>query len=263
MRYALKGMGQKTVLVIPACCWTVIAGAAPRTSLGVPLLHSPFAAAAATATGVKHALLAKGDVETQVMVWAGDGSTYDIGLQAWSGAADRGEDLLYVCYDNEAYMNTGIQRSGSTPPGAWTMTTPAAAGNPRPKKDVDAIALAHKPAYFATATPAFSEDMVRKFAKARTIKGFRFIRILAPCPPGWKYEPEDTVELSRLAVQTGIFPLYEIEGGKTKVSVRPAALKPVGAFLAPQGRFKRMSEDLRAALQTNVDRRWKELLEAS
>ncbi|MBI4371413.1 MAG: pyruvate synthase subunit beta [Elusimicrobia bacterium] len=256
MRYALKGLGPKTILVVPACCWTVIAGSAPRSSVGVPLLHSPFAAAAATATGVKQALVQKGDLETQVMVWAGDGSTYDIGLQAWSGAADRGEDILYACYDNEAYMNTGIQRSGATPRGAWTMTTPDAPGSQRPPKDIGAIVRAHRPAYFATATPAFSEDMVRKFQKARAIKGFRFIHVLSPCPPGWKYDPGETVSLSRLAVQTGIFPLYEVEDERLRLNMRPAKLKPVEEFLAPQGRFKKLTPDQRRAIQQDVERRW-------
>ncbi len=261
MRYALKGLGPQTALVIPACCWTVIAGQAPRTSLGVPLLHSPFASAAATATGVKHALLQKGDAQTNVMVWAGDGSTYDIGLQAWSGAADRNEDIIYSCYDNEAYMNTGIQRSGATPFGAWTMTTPGTSGSLRPKKDIDAIVRAHGAAYFATATPAYAEDMVRKFQKAKTIKGFRFMHILAPCPPGWKSDPDETIELSKLAVQTGVFPLYEVENGKVKVNMRPAKLKPVEEFLAPQGRFKRLDAGQREQIQKHVEARWRALLE--
>ena len=260
MRFALKGLGKDTVVVIPACCWTVLAGSGQRATLGVPVLHSPFAGAAAAATGVKHALLAKGDEKTQVMVWAGDGSTYDIGLQAWSGAADRNEDILYACYDNEAYMNTGIQRSGATPLGAWTMTTPAAEGSPRPKKDVDAVARAHGVPYFATATPGYPEDMVRKFAKARTIKGFRFIHVLSPCPPGWKSDPDKTVALSKLAVQTGVFPLYEVQDGRVKLNVRPAKLRPVDDLLAPQGRFRKLEAAQRAALQSRVDARWSALL---
>lgn len=256
MRYALKGLGPKTVMVLPACCWTVLAGPTPRSALGVPVLHAPFASAAAAASGVKAGLLARGDAETTVVAWAGDGGTYDIGLQALSGAADRDEDILYVCYDNEAYMNTGIQRSGGTPDGAWTMTTPAREGSPRPKKDIDAIMEAHHIPYFATATPAYAEDMVRKFQKARTVKGFRFIRVLAPCPPGWKYDSERTVKLSRLAVQTGIFALYEVEGGRFKLNVNVAARRPVGEFLAGQGRYKGMTPEHAAALQAQVDARW-------
>jgi pyruvate/2-oxoacid:ferredoxin oxidoreductase beta subunit len=254
MRYALKGLGQRTAMVVPACCWTVIAGPAPTSSINLPFLHSPFAAAAATATGVKAGLVSRGDRETTVVAWGGDGGTFDIGIQALSGAADRNEDILYVCYDNEAYMNTGVQRSGGTPAGAWTMSTPG--GAVRPKKDLDAIMLAHYIPYFATATPAYPEDMVRKFAKARTIKGFRFIHIISPCPPGWKSDPMDSVKLSRLAVQTGLFRLYEVEDGKYKLNVPVAKRKPVDEYLKGQGRFKSLSAEDRAALQCRIDALW-------
>jgi pyruvate/2-oxoacid:ferredoxin oxidoreductase beta subunit len=256
MRYALKGLGAKAVMVVPACCWTVISGPAPTSSVDLPLLHSPFAAAAATATGVKAGLVARGDLDTTVVAWAGDGGTFDIGLQALSGAADRNEDILYVCYDNEAYMNTGVQRSGGTPAGAWTMSTPGAGGSARPKKDLDAIVLAHHIPYFATATPAYPEDMVRKFAKAGAIKGFRFIHILSPCPPGWKSDPMDTVKLSRLAVQTGLFRLYEVEYGATRLNMPVAKRKPVEEYLKAQGRFKNIPAAEVADLQRRVDQCW-------
>jgi len=256
MRYALKGLGKETVVVLPACCWTVLSGAAPRCSIGVPLLHAPFAAAAAAASGVKAGLVARGEVNTTVMAWAGDGGTYDIGIQALSGAADRNEDIIYCCYDNEAYMNTGIQRSGGTPRGAWTMTTPGKLGSERPKKDLDAIMEAHSIPYIATATPAYPEDMVRKFAKAKTIKGFRFIHVLSPCPPGWKYDTDDTVRLSRLAVQTGMFALYEIENGRFKLNMNPAKRKPVGEYLKPQGRFRGLKPEAETTIQAEVDARW-------
>lgn len=257
MRYALKGLGSRTVMVLPACCWTVLAGPTPRSALGVPVLHAPFASAAAAASGVKAGLVARGDTETMVVAWAGDGGTYDIGIQALSGAADRDEDILYVCYDNEAYMNTGIQRSGGTPDGAWTMTTPGKEGSLRPKKDIDAIMEAHHIRYFATATPAYAEDLVRKFQKARTVKGFRFIHIMAPCPPGWKYDSEKTVQYSRLSVQTGLFALYEVEEGRFKLNMNVAARKPVGEFLKGQGRYKTMTPEHVAALQAQVDARWR------
>ncbi|MFI5362761.1 MAG: thiamine pyrophosphate-dependent enzyme [Elusimicrobiota bacterium] len=256
MRYALKGLGPQTVMVVPACCWTVISGAAPKSSINLPLLHSPFAAAAATATGVKAGLVSRGDRATTVVAWAGDGGTFDIGLQALSGAADRNEDILYVCYDNEAYMNTGVQRSGGTPEGAWTMSTPGASGSARPKKDLDAIVLAHHIPYFATATPAYAEDMVRKFAKARAVKGFRFIHVLSPCPPGWKSDPMDTVKLSRLSVQTGLFRLYEVDHGAFRLSVPVSRRRPVDEYLQAQGRFRSMSAEQRAALQRAVDEAW-------
>ncbi|MBI4349102.1 MAG: pyruvate synthase subunit beta [Elusimicrobia bacterium] len=253
MRYALKGLGRETIVVIPACCWTVLAGASKRSTLGVPVLHAPFAGAAATATGVKHGLLARGDETTLVMAWAGDGGTYDIGIQALSGAADRDEDILYVCYDNEAYMNTGIQRSGGTPRGAWTMTTPA--GAERPKKDLEAILEAHHIPYLATVTPAFAEDMVRKFKKARGIRGFRFIRVLSPCPPGWKYDPEQTVRYSRLAVATGLFPLYEVEEGRLRLNRPLTPRKPVAEYIQGQGRYRRLTAEAIAAIQAEIDAR--------
>jgi len=255
MRYALKGLGPKTALVVPACCWTILAGQGDKSSVGVPVIHCAFAAAAAAATGVKAGLMARGDTETVVVAWAGDGGTIDIGLQALSGAADRNEDILYVCYDNEAYMNTGIQRSGGTPRSAWTMTTPD--GSERPKKDIDAIVRAHHIPYQATATPAYAEDMVRKFKKAREIKGFRFLHILAPCPPGWKFGPEDTVRLSRLAVQTGLFPLYEVENGDFRLNVPVAKRRPVGEFLESQGRFRGLTPEAEAGIQAEVDERWR------
>ncbi|TPW21264.1 MAG: pyruvate ferredoxin oxidoreductase, beta subunit [Elusimicrobia bacterium] len=258
MRYALKGLGKETVLVIPACCWTILAGPVPMTSLDVNVVHSPFACAAAVACGVKHGLVSRGDEGTCVVAWAGDGGTFDIGLQALSGAADRDEDILYVCYDNEAYMNTGIQRSGGTPRGAWTMTTPGPNGAERPKKDLDAVIAAHRPRYQATATPAYAEDMVRKFRKARSVKGFRFIRILAPCPPGWKYESGDTVALSRLAVQTGMFPLWESEEGRFRLNLSPSKRKPVGEFLRRQARFRRLTAEDEAAIQAQVDAAWED-----
>ncbi|MEK7389017.1 MAG: thiamine pyrophosphate-dependent enzyme [Elusimicrobiota bacterium] len=256
MRYALKGLGANTVIVIPACCWTILAGPAPLSSLGLPVLHSPFASAAAAACGVKAGLRSRGDVETQVVAWAGDGGTFDIGLQALSGVADRNEDILYVCYDNEAYMNTGVQRSGGTPQGAWTMSTPGASGSTRPKKDLDAIILAHHPVYFATATPAYAEDMVLKFTKARAIKGFRFIHILSPCPPGWKSDPKDSARLSRLAVQTGLLRLYEVEDGRMRLNMPLSKRKPVEDFLRAQGRYKGMGTAQIADLQRRVDEAW-------
>jgi pyruvate/2-oxoacid:ferredoxin oxidoreductase beta subunit len=257
MRYALKGLGKETVLVTPACCWTILAGPAPRLAVGVPLVHTPFATAAATASGVKAGLVAKGDEKTQVVVWAGDGGTFDIGLQALSGAADRNENILYVCYDNEAYMNTGIQRSGGTPQRAWTMTTQGKEGAERPKKDLDSIMEAHHVPYIATVTPGYPEDMVRKFKKAREIEGFRFIRVLSPCPPGWKHDSGDTIELSKLAVQTGAFALYEIENGVFKLNMKPGKRKPVDEYLSRQGRFRHLTQGDRREVQDEVDAAWR------
>ena len=222
MRFALKALGPKTALVIPACCWSVIDGPFPHTSLRVPIFHTAFEAAASTASGLKAGLEMRGDTETVVLAWAGDGGTFDIGIQALSGAAERNEDMIYCCYDNEAYMNTGIQRSSSTPVGAWTTTTPVAHYKKRPKKKMIDIMAAHSIPYIATASVAYPQDLIAKFRKAREIEGTRFIHVFAPCPTGWKSEAEDSVELVRMAVASGLFPLYEVFDGATwKINVEP------------------------------------------
>ncbi len=263
MRYVLKALGPKTIVCIPACCWAVIDGPFPHSSLGVPIFHCAFETAASTAAGVKAGLEITGDTETTVLAWAGDGGTFDIGLQALSGAAERNDDIIYVCYDNEAYMNTGIQRSSATPYGAWTTTTPVKHFKNRPKKDIDAIMAAHRIPYLATASVAFPEDMFKKAKKAKEIKGTRFLHIYAPCPSGWKSRPEDTVKLARLAVQTGIFPLYEIEDGeRTTISIKVKERKPINEYLRLQGRFRHLKDPDIAAMQAEVDRKNERLLKS-
>lgn len=261
MRYTLKALGNDTILTFPACCWSVIDGPFPYTSLKVPLLHMAFEATGATASGIKAALEIKGNTETTVVGWAGDGGTFDIGLQALSGAAERNEDFIYICYDNEAYMNTGIQRSGATPWGAWTATTPEENFNNIFKKNIEEILAAHRIPYIATASVAYPEDLVKKTKKAKGIKGFRFIHIFAPCPPGWKTRSEDTVKLARLAVQTTVFPLYEIENSeKYTINIVIRNRKPVNEYLELQGRFKHLKENHINFLQENIDRNWERLL---
>jgi len=262
MRYALKALGKKTILVIPACCWSIIAGAFPYSSLKVPIFHTAFETGGSTASGIKAALEVQGDTETQVVTWAGDGGTFDIGLQALSGAVERNEDFIYVCYDNEAYMNTGIQRSSATPWGAWTTTTPLRHPKERPKKDIVAIMAAHRIPYTATATVAYPEDLISKFQKAKGIRGAKFIHILAPCPTGWRSEPAHTIKLSRLAVQTKVFPLYEVENGrKWTITVWPKRFLPVREYLKLQGRFAHLTEEDIQVIQENVDRAWEDLVE--
>ena len=263
MRYVLKALGLKTIVCIPACCWAVIDGPFPHSSLSVPIFHCAFETAASTAAGVKAGLEITGDTETTVMAWAGDGGTFDIGLQALSGAAERNDDIIYVCYDNEAYMNTGIQRSSATPYGAWTTTTPVKHFKNRPKKDIDAIMAAHRIPYLATASVAYPEDMFKKAKKAKETKGTRFLHIYAPCPSGWKSRPEDTVKLARLAVQTGIFPLYEIEDGeRTTISIKVKERKPINDYLRLQGRFRHLKEQDIADMQAEVDRKNERLLKS-
>jgi pyruvate ferredoxin oxidoreductase beta subunit len=239
LRYVLKAAGHDSVLVVPACCTSVIQGAYPNTAMNVPVYNVAFASAAACASGMSEAFLEMGK-KTHVIVYAGDGGTLDIGIQSMSGAFERGTDFLYICYDNEAYGNTGMQRSGATPLGAKTTTTPT--GKTVEKKDIDAIVAAHHLEYMATACSAYPQDIYKKVTKALTFRGPTFIHILAPCPPGWRYPTEKTIEMGKLAVKSGMWVLYEREHGKLTISApSKAAMKkplPLEDYLAPQGRFK-------------------------
>ena len=407
MRYALKALGKDTIVVIPACCWTVLEGEFPYTSLRVPLLHTAFETAASASSGVRAALKARGKDDVTVMAWAGDGGTFDIGMQALSGAVERNEDFIYVCYDNEGYMNclsesslvmtkqglkkiteiktgdevyafdqstyqpvlkkctgvfdngirdvyelqtlhhsikatgnhpflilqrngrgkantliwktleelrvgdevvvlknmdegqsckfdfskiksidyvgkeqtfdlrvedehnfiadgivvhnTGIQRSSSTPYGAWTTTTPVDAFEKAHKKNMVDIMVAHGIPYTATACIAYPEDLIRKMKKAKEIRGAKFIHILAPCPSGWRFASHETVKLARLAVETNIFPLYEVEYGEYTISRKPRK-KPARDYLALQGRFRHLTDEVAAEIQAKVDENWEKLL---
>jgi pyruvate ferredoxin oxidoreductase beta subunit/2-oxoisovalerate ferredoxin oxidoreductase beta subunit len=260
MRLALQALGRDTVFVIPACCAAVVDGAFPYSSMGVPMLHTAFETGASVATGVRASLDAQGQHETTVVVWAGDGGTFDIGFQALSAAAERNENLLYVCYDNEAYMNTGAQRSSATPAGAWTTTTPAVSPKGRPKKDILAILAAHRIPYAATASIAFPEDLMAKVTKAKQIHGLRFLHILAPCPSGWKYEPDLTIRLARLAVESCVFPLVEIEAeAGLRLTYDPTRSRPVAEYLKLQGRFSHLDSETMAAIQRDVEREWADL----
>ncbi len=261
MRYLLKGLGERTVLSIPACCWAVMPGYYPSHCLKVPMVYSAFEATGASISGIRAALDVRGDQDVTVVGFAGDGGTVDIGLQALSGAAERETDAIYVMYDNEAYMNTGIQRSGSTPWGAWTTTTPVGSRGEfkrEPKKDIMAIMRAHGVPYAATVSVSHPEDFVKKARKARDVKGFRFIHALSPCPPGWRLDPMKTVEAARLAVNTNIFPLYEIDRGRLRITRKGKGL-PVSEYLSTQGRFTHLTDDQVKEIQSGVDRAWSAL----
>ncbi|HDG98830.1 MAG TPA: 3-methyl-2-oxobutanoate dehydrogenase subunit beta [Desulfobacterales bacterium] len=260
MKLALKALGERTVVVIPACCWSIIIGVYPHSTLRVPVIHVPFETAAVAASGVRAGLDIRGESNVTVMAWAGDGGTFDIGLQSLSGAAERNEDILYACYDNEAYMNTGIQRSSATPVGAWTTTTPTGSLKQEPKKDIVSILLAHGIPYVATASVAYPDDFVNKFKKAKEIKGTRFIHILSPCPPGWRIDSSKSIKVARMATQSRIFPLYEVEAGRLSITVKPEKTLPVRDYLMSQGRFSQMSEDMVSQVQAHAERRWKDLL---
>ena len=260
MRFALKALGEKTVIVLPACCWGVIAGSHPQTALKVPILHSAFAAGGATASGLKAALDMKGDTETTVVAWAGDGGTFDIGFQSLSGAVERNEDFIYVCYDNEAYMNTGVQRSSATPFGTRTTTTPGDDWKKSRKKNMVEALSAHRIPYAATASIAFPEDMIEKFKKAKSLKGgARFIHIFASCPTGWRIPSEMSVKIARLAVQCNLFPLYEVENG-TRYTLNYMGDRPVKDYLVPQGRFAHLAEEDIDTIQMMVNEDWELLL---
>jgi pyruvate/2-oxoacid:ferredoxin oxidoreductase beta subunit len=261
MRYALKALGKNVIMDFPACCWSVIDGPFPYSSVSVPLLHMAFETAAATASGIRAALKILEKEDTKVVAWAGDGGTFDIGFQALSGAAERNEDIIYVCYDNEAYMNTGIQRSAATPYGAWTTTTPVKHFKKLPKKNIVEILAAHRIPYIANLNVAYPEDFIKKFKKAISIKGMKFLHIFSPCPPGWKMKPDDTIKVARLAVQTRVFPLYEVENGlKYTLNVKVNKPKPVIEYLKLQGRFKHLTEEQVAFIQENVDNEWNLLM---
>ena len=260
MKFALKALGKKTMVVIPACCWGVIAGPYPQTSLKVPILQTAFATAGATASGLRAALDIKGDKETVVMAWAGDGGTFDIGIQALSGAAERNEDFIYVCYDNEAYMNTGVQRSSATPFGTQTTTTPGQGWKKNRKKNIIEILAAHRIPYAATANIAFPEDMVRKFKKAKQIKGgIRFLHVFASCPTGWRVPSEMSVKVARLAVQSKVFPLYEVKNG-VDYTLNVKSDRPVADYLNIQGRFKHLTNDEVRQIQEIDDEDWERLM---
>ncbi len=253
MKFALKALGEKTMLVIPACCWAVIAGPHPQTSLKVPILHTAFETTAAAASGLRAALDMKGDTETTVVGWAGDGGTFDIGFQALSGAIERNEDFVYVCYDNEAYMNTGVQRSSSTPYGTRTTTTPGDGWKNTRKKNIVEVMAAHRIPYAATASIAYPDDMIRKFKKAKKMKGgSRFIHVFASCPTGWRLPSELSVSAARLAVQTNMFPLYEVEDGR-HYTVNYKGTRPVKEYLMQQGRFRHLTEENIEKIQEIVD----------
>lgn len=262
-KIALKVSGKDTIVVNATGCAEVSTTLYPLTSWKVPWIHLAFENAAATASGVRaayNAMRKKGltDKDVNVIVFAGDGGTADIGLQALSGALERGDKFLYICYDNEAYMNTGIQRSGATPFGAWTTTTPLGAklsGREVFKKDLIGIAIAHNIKYAATAVPSYPFDLANKIEKGLKVNGPAFLHVLIPCTTGWRFDPSLTIKIGKLAVQTGLWPLYEYENGTFRVTVPIPRRKPVIEYLKLQGRFKHLLDkpELIAQIQKYAD----------
>ncbi len=258
MRLVLKALGEKTIVVIIPSCVGVISAAYPNSTLTVPCFHSAFEIAAPTAAGIACALKIKGEEDTTVLAFAGDGGTFDIGLQSLSGAADRNDDFVYVCLDNEAYMNTGIQSSSATPQNAWTMTTPG--GRQGKKKQFMEIIAAHRMPYAATASIGYPQDLMEKVKKARGIKGTRFIHTLTPCPTGWRMPENLTAKSAMLAVETNLFPLYEIiDGTEYRITHDPKGL-PVTEYLKIQGRYRHLNEEAIEGIQREADGQWERLL---
>ncbi|NVM52248.1 MAG: pyruvate synthase subunit beta [Candidatus Helarchaeota archaeon] len=262
-RFVLKALGNRTIACTPASCSTVHAGMYPVSSLQIPMLNTAFESTAAALSGIRAALDILGKEDINVLGWAGDGGTVDIGIQALSGAAERETDMIYVCYDNEAYMNTGVQRSGSTPYGAFTTTTPT--GKRQKRKNMPAILVAHGVPYVATANPSYPIDLYQKFKKAKDeFKGnTRYIHIIAPCPPGWGFHTKDMIKLGRLATECGIWPLYEFIEGKlvlskiTREQVEgKKKRKPVKEYFLAQTRFRTLTDEDTSKIQSDIDKQF-------
>ena len=264
-RHLLKALGEKTIMTIPASCLCVLHGLYPMTPVTVPCLNTTFASTAASAAGIVAGLKSLNKTDITVVAMAGDGSTYDMGIQALSGAAERNTDFIFVCYDNEGYMNTGTQRSSATPAGAITTTTPILTKQ-GPKKDFIKIMEAHDLPYLSTSSPAYPLDLHKKFVKAKNIQGPRYMHIHSPCPPGWIYPPKDTIRIGKQAVETGMDILFEIENGELRLTGRSKALAksgkraPVSDYVKQQGRFNKISPENLESLQNRVDKRWNDYI---
>ena len=272
IRQVLSVAGKDTVVGFATGCMEVVSTIFPYTAWEVPFLHVAFENVAAAISGVEtayRALKKKGKIKKKInfIAFGGDGGTYDIGLQALSGAMERGHDMLYICYDNGAYMNTGIQRSSATPFGAHTTTSPAGKkipGKMQWRKDLTEIIASHGVPYVAQASPGYYQDLMQKVDKALSIEGPAFIDVLSPCPLGWYYPTKDTIKVAKLAVETKYWPLYEVENGVHRVTVKPRKFKPVEHWLKMQGRFRHLFKEenkwMIEHIQKEVDRRWEKLL---
>ena len=257
IRIIVNTVGPDAIAVVPPSCGAIICGGYPNSSLSIPSFHTTLEAAAASASGVKRSLVAQGKPDTTVICLAGDGGTYDIGFQALSSAVERNEDILYVCFDNEGYMNTGGQKSSSTPLQAATGSTPA--GKLSPKKNLVEILAAHNIPYVATASAGHSDDFVRKVEKAKNIRGTKVLIVLIPCLAGWGVADDSGIKVTRLAVESGVFPLYEVENGVKYTLNHTVKTLPVEAYLSVQKRYRHLSDEDIAAIQSGVDHDWARL----
>jgi pyruvate ferredoxin oxidoreductase beta subunit len=266
LRIVFKALGKKTVMVVPACCTAVIESLYPNTSFGIPVMNIAFEAAAAGASGVEAAFRKQGKDDINVVAWAGDGGTYDIGIQALSGALERQTNFIYICYNNQIYSNTGVQRSGATPYGAWTTTT--VKGKTEFRKEMGEIIQAHHIPYSCQACISYPEDLYNKLIKAKSIKGSKYVEIMAPCPPGWRFGMERTVDMGIMAVETGAWALYECENdvvtfnGKSKLILeKKIERKSIEDWIKQQGRFSHLfkpTKDVKRikAIEDHIDQVW-------
>jgi pyruvate ferredoxin oxidoreductase beta subunit len=269
VRLVAKALGNNVVVCAATGCMEIVSSPLPYTSWRVPWLHVAFENTGATLSGAEagfRALIRKGkltDKGTVFLGMGGDGATADIGLQALSGAFERGHNFVYVCYDNEAYMNTGIQRSSSTPFGAATTTSPAGKAKPVGqvtwKKNMPRIAVAHNIPYVATACSSYPLDLIQKIEKAAAKHGPAYVHILSVCPTGWRIPPDRAIWIGRLAVETGVFPLYEVEDGKYKITHQVDELRPVEDYLKPQGRFRHLTPEMIETIQKRVRQDYNDL----
>ena len=258
LRLFSKAMGGNMIMVIPPGC-TPVTVMSPKFNAGFTVFVSLFGSTAVFASGLKTALTIRGENDTHVVGWGGDGATFDIGLLVLSGAAERNDDIIYVCCDNEAYQNTGNQRSSATPWGGITSTNPLPAPKAERKKDIMSVMAAHCIPYAATVTPAFPDDLMEKVKKAKGIKGLRFFHILAPCPTGWMFPSDRSIEISRLAVETKVFPLFEVENGTNFVISKESRGVPVQEYLQTQRRYAHLTSRQIGDLQKDVDKKWNRL----
>ena len=270
IRMVCKALGENTIIAMATGCDEVCTSPLPVTSWNLPWLHTLFENTGAEISGAEaglKAMMRKGKApkrDIKFVAMGGDGGTSDIGLQSLSGALERGHDFLYVCWDNEAYMNTGIQRSSSTPWGASTTTAPAGTesiGQSTQKKNMVEICAAHDIPYVATANPSYPFDLFEKVKRAVETKGPAYIHMYAVCPTGWRTRSNQTINVGKLAVETGVFPLYEIINGRYRINVKPAKLKPVAEYLRPQGRFRHLTPENIETIQKNTTEYWEKLNE--
>lgn len=263
LRLALKVLGEEAFLSLPAGCMSAVSFIYPNMAFKNNAIITPFASTAAVATGIQAGLKALGKEQILSVAFAGDGGTADIGIQALSGAIDRGEKFIYICTDNEAYMNTGIQKSGLTPFGASTTTTPAGKairGTLTQKKNMFEIVAAHGISYAATASMGYLEDFINKVQKAKEAKGPSYIHVFAPCPTGWGHETEETIAIAKEVVDTGLWYLAEFEDQKFKLNKKPEPFAPIRPYLKRQARFKHLAESDLEAIEIARNDKWDYML---